>query len=147
MVGTMRKGRLAKAIQARPSIRKGYEFHSSDAGCLPRHGADSAPGAIQRCAGYGKDSAKEGSPTMATTKLSDEALLAFFQSRRELRDRMASIVGAVGNSEGNLVEADAAEERLVGPQMIGQNLHDRERTGRNLRELLIIFVEHSDKFS
>src|SRR5271166_6607905 len=35
-------------------------------------------GAIQRCAGYGKDSAKEGSPTMATTKLSDEALLAFF---------------------------------------------------------------------
>ena len=26
---------------------------------------------------------------------------------------MASIVGAVGNSEGNLVEADAAEERLV----------------------------------
>ena len=31
-------------------------------------------GAIQRCAGYGKDSAKEGSPTMATTKLSDEAL-------------------------------------------------------------------------
>src|SRR5208283_4655692 len=30
------------------------------------------PGAIQRCAGYGKDSAKEGSPTMATTKLSDE---------------------------------------------------------------------------
>src|SRR5271166_7002041 len=70
-------------------------------------------GAIQRCAGYGKDSAKEGSPTMATTKLSDEALLAFFQSRPELRDRMASIVGAVGNSEGNLVEADAAEERLV----------------------------------
>jgi hypothetical protein len=50
---------------------------------------------------------------MATTKLSDEALLAFFQSHPELRDRMASIVGAVGNSEGNLVEADAAEERLV----------------------------------
>jgi hypothetical protein len=59
------------------------------------------------------DSAKEGSPTMSTTKLSDEALLAFFQSHRELRERMASIVGAVGNSEGNLVEADAAEERLV----------------------------------
>ena len=50
---------------------------------------------------------------MATTKLSDEALLAFFRSHRELRDRMASIVGAVGNAEGNLVEADAAEERLV----------------------------------
>src|SRR5271155_5134481 len=50
---------------------------------------------------------------MATTKLSDEALLAFFRSHRELRDRMASIVGAIGNSEGTLVEADAAEERLV----------------------------------
>jgi hypothetical protein len=59
------------------------------------------------------DSAKEGSATMATTKLSDEALLAFFQSHPELRERMASIVGAVENSEGNLVEADAAEERLV----------------------------------
>ncbi len=50
---------------------------------------------------------------MATTKMSDDALLAFFQSHAELRERMASIVGAVGNSEGNLVEADAAEERLV----------------------------------
>jgi len=50
---------------------------------------------------------------MATAKLSDEALLAFFQSHPELRERMASIVGAVGNSEGTLVEADAAEERLV----------------------------------
>ncbi len=50
---------------------------------------------------------------MATTKLSDEALLGFFRSHPELRERMASIVGAVGNSEGNLVEADAAEERLV----------------------------------
>jgi hypothetical protein len=59
------------------------------------------------------DSAKEGYPTMATMKLSDEALLAFFESHPELRDRMASIVGAVGNTEGNLVEADAAEERLV----------------------------------
>jgi hypothetical protein len=50
---------------------------------------------------------------MATTKLSDDALLAFFQSHPELRERMASIVGAVVNSEGNLEEADAAEERLV----------------------------------
>jgi len=50
---------------------------------------------------------------MATAKLSDEALLAFFQSHPELRERMASIVCAVGNTEGNLVEADAAEERLV----------------------------------
>ena len=50
---------------------------------------------------------------MATTKLSDEALLAFFQTHPGLRDRMASMVGAVENSEGNLEEADAAEERLV----------------------------------
>ncbi len=50
---------------------------------------------------------------MATTKMSDDALLAFFQSHAELRERLGSIVGAVENSEGNLVEADAAEERLV----------------------------------
>lgn len=50
---------------------------------------------------------------MAATKLSDEALLAFFASHPDLRDRMASIVGAVENSEGNLEEADAAEARLV----------------------------------
>jgi len=50
---------------------------------------------------------------MATVKLSDEALLAFFQSHPGFRDRVASIVGAVGNQDGNLGEADAAEERLV----------------------------------
>ena len=50
---------------------------------------------------------------MATVKLSDEALLAFFQSHPGFRDRLASIVGAVGNSGGDLAEADAAEERLV----------------------------------
>jgi len=52
---------------------------------------------------------------MSTTKpkLSDDALLAFFRSHPEFRERMASIVGAVANSEGNLVEADAVEERLV----------------------------------
>ena len=50
---------------------------------------------------------------MAATKLSDEALLAFFASHPDLRDRMASIVGAVENSAGDLEEADAAEERLV----------------------------------
>src|SRR5271165_3483096 len=88
-------------------------------------------GAIQRCAGYDKDSAKEGSPTMATTKLSDEALLAFFQSRPELRDRMASIVGAVGNSEGNLVEADAAEERLVEEmRLLGREVMQSWASGR-----------------
>ena len=50
---------------------------------------------------------------MTTVKLSDEALLAFFQSHPGFRDRLASIVGAVANSDGDLEEADAAEERLV----------------------------------
>jgi|SRR5665213_2427243 len=50
---------------------------------------------------------------MATAKLSDDALLAFFQSHPDFRDRVASIVGAVGNLDGDLGEADAAEERLV----------------------------------
>jgi hypothetical protein len=50
---------------------------------------------------------------MATMNLSDEALLAFFQSHPSLRDRLASIVGAVGNLDGNLGEANAAEERLI----------------------------------
>jgi hypothetical protein len=50
---------------------------------------------------------------MAATKWSDEALLAFLKSHPDLRDRMASIADAVENAEGNLEEADAAEERLV----------------------------------
>ena len=50
---------------------------------------------------------------MATTSLSDEALLVYFQSHPGLRDRVASIVGTVGNLDGDLGEADAAEERLV----------------------------------
>jgi hypothetical protein len=50
---------------------------------------------------------------MAMTTLSDEAFLAFFQSHPRFRDRLASIVGAVGNLDGELGEADTAEERLV----------------------------------
>ena len=50
---------------------------------------------------------------MAAVKLSDEALLAFFQSHPGFRDRLASIVGAAGNLGGDPHEADAAEERLV----------------------------------
>jgi hypothetical protein len=50
---------------------------------------------------------------MATVKLSDDALSAFLQSHPSFRDRLASIVGAVGNLDGGLGEADAAEERLV----------------------------------
>jgi|SRR5271163_4086755 hypothetical protein len=50
---------------------------------------------------------------MATVKLSDEALSAFLRSHPDFRDRLASIVGAVGNLDRDLAEADAAEERLV----------------------------------
>jgi hypothetical protein len=49
---------------------------------------------------------------MATAKMSDEALLAFLVGHPQLRDRVASIVSAVENSEGDLKGADAAEERL-----------------------------------
>ncbi len=50
---------------------------------------------------------------MASAKLSDEALFAFLQSHPNFRDRVASIVSAVGNLDGDLGQADAAEERLV----------------------------------
>src|ERR1700679_1047242 len=50
---------------------------------------------------------------MATMKLSDEALLAILHAHPDLRDRIASIALAVENSEGDLKEADAAEERIV----------------------------------
>ena len=50
---------------------------------------------------------------MTTATLSDEAMLAILKAHPGFRDRLASIVGAIGNSEGNLKEADAAEERLV----------------------------------
>ena len=38
---------------------------------------------------------------MATTKLSDEEFLAFLEKHPDLRDRFASIVGIVENSEGS----------------------------------------------
>ena len=50
---------------------------------------------------------------MATAKLSDEAFLAFLETHPDLRERFASIVSAVEDSEGNLKEADAAEERII----------------------------------
>ena len=50
---------------------------------------------------------------MVAAKLSDEALLAILQARPGLRARIASIVSAIENSEGDLKEADAAEERIV----------------------------------
>ena len=58
---------------------------------------------------------------MATTKLSDEEFLAFLEKHPDLRDRFASIVSAVENSEGNLKEADAAEERIIEEmQLLGR---------------------------
>jgi len=50
---------------------------------------------------------------MATVTPSDAAVCAFLQSHPIFRDRLASIMSAVENSDGNLGEADAAEERLV----------------------------------
>ena len=50
---------------------------------------------------------------MTTVKLSDEALFAFFQSQPDFRDRVASIAVAVGNLDGDVGEADAAEKRLI----------------------------------
>ena len=75
---------------------------------------------------------------MATVKVSDEALLAFLQSHPHFRDRLASIVGAVGNLDGEL--GDAAEERLVeemrllGREALQGWANDRvETTERNVR--------------
>src|SRR6202451_2429416 len=50
---------------------------------------------------------------MATPKLSDEEFWAFLEKHPDLRDRFASIVSAIENSEGDLKEADAAEERII----------------------------------
>jgi hypothetical protein len=50
---------------------------------------------------------------MATVTVSDEALLRFLNAHPGFRDRLSSIVGAVGNLDGDLGLADAAEERLV----------------------------------
>jgi len=50
---------------------------------------------------------------MATATLSDEAFLAILEAHPGLRDRFASIAIAVADSEGNLKEADAIEERIV----------------------------------
>jgi hypothetical protein len=50
---------------------------------------------------------------MKGSDLSDEALVAFLREHPDLRNRVVSIVGAVENADGDLDEADAAEERLV----------------------------------
>ena len=50
---------------------------------------------------------------MAGLELSDEALTAALRAHPELRERVSSIVLAVEGDEGELTEADAAEERIV----------------------------------
>src|SRR5208337_890654 len=62
------------------ALRHAHGMHPGVSHRIAWTEAQGLGGASQRCAGYGKDSAKEGSPTMATTILSDESLLAFFQS-------------------------------------------------------------------
>ena len=50
---------------------------------------------------------------MEGSELSDDALIAALQAHPELRKRISSILLAVEGDEGELKEADAAEERLV----------------------------------
>ncbi len=46
-------------------------------------------------------------------ELSDDALMAALRAHPELRKLVSSIAPAVESDEGELTEADAAEERLV----------------------------------
>ena len=50
---------------------------------------------------------------MGGLELSDEALTAALRAHPELRKRISSIVLAIEGDEGELKEADAAEERIV----------------------------------
>jgi hypothetical protein len=50
---------------------------------------------------------------MSGGDMTDEALVAFLREHPEFRKRFASIISAVKNADGDLDEADAAEERLV----------------------------------
>jgi hypothetical protein len=50
---------------------------------------------------------------MAVSTLSDEALCAILAAHPGLRERFVSIALTVVDSDGNLKEADAAEERIV----------------------------------
>jgi hypothetical protein len=50
---------------------------------------------------------------MAAAKLSDAAFLAILEANPGLRERFVSIALTVADSEGNLKEADASEERIV----------------------------------
>jgi membrane-bound ClpP family serine protease len=50
---------------------------------------------------------------MAGADMTDEALVAFLRGHPDFRNRVASIALAMENVDGDLDEADAAEERLV----------------------------------
>src|SRR5208283_1867476 len=50
---------------------------------------------------------------MAGLELSDDALMAALRAHPGLRKRVSSIVMAVEGGDGELKEADAAEERMV----------------------------------
>jgi hypothetical protein len=50
---------------------------------------------------------------MAAAKLSGTAFLAILEANPGLRERFVSIALTVADSEGNLKEADAIEERIV----------------------------------
>jgi hypothetical protein len=78
---------------------------------------------------------------MAASELSDEAFLALLEAHPGLRSRFVSIALAVANSEGNLKEADAIEERLVEEMrllgreaMRGWAENEVEATEREIRQ-------------
>jgi hypothetical protein len=78
---------------------------------------------------------------MAAAKLSDEAVLALLKANPALRERFVSIAMAVADSEGNLKEADAAEERFVEEmRLLGQEAmqgwaeNQVEATEREIRQ-------------
>nr|WP_294545134.1 hypothetical protein [uncultured Rhodopila sp.] len=57
---------------------------------------------------------------MAGSEIGDDALVAFLREHPDIRARVASMARAVENADGDLGEADAAEERLVeGMRHIG----------------------------
>src|SRR5271155_336120 len=78
---------------------------------------------------------------MAAAKLSDAAFSAILEAHPGLRDRFVSIAMAVANSEGNLKEADAIEERIVEEMrllgreaMQGWAENEVEATEREIRQ-------------
>ena len=50
---------------------------------------------------------------MTVPDIDDAALVAFLREHPAIRTRVASMARAVANADGDLLEADAAEERLV----------------------------------